>query len=54
MVKHETRDAAVPPVTAEAYEPPAVAWEEPFDPVAASDPLNPDCILAPELCPPPR
>jgi len=23
------------------YDPPAVAWEEEFEPVAASDPLNP-------------
>jgi hypothetical protein len=29
--------------TERGYEPPAVAWEEPFDSVAASGSLDPDC-----------
>jgi hypothetical protein len=33
----------------ERYEPPAVEWEEPFDSVAASGPLDPDCETNPQL-----
>jgi hypothetical protein len=42
--------AAGPEASGTPYEPPAVEWEEPFDPVAASDPLNPGCEIDPEAC----
>jgi hypothetical protein len=48
-MEREPKEPVVCPEPAAEYEPPAVAWEEPFDPVAAScDPLqippNPECV----------
>ncbi|HYD43102.1 MAG TPA: hypothetical protein VEB43_19875 [Anaeromyxobacter sp.] len=46
-MERDTRQTVEPPRPPERYEPPAVEWEEPFDPVALStdccNPLDPLC-----------
>ncbi len=45
-LERESRKPPDPPEVAAEYEPPAVSWEEPFEPVAASNCCNPlegDC-----------
>lgn len=49
-MERDTTRTEAPRERPEPYLPPAVEWEEPFDPIADScDPLNPD---RPEWCPP--
>lgn len=51
-MESETSEIGAPAAKAERYEPPAVEWDEPFDAVAASDPMDPECPVNPEACRP--
>lgn len=46
-MERDTKMIEAPKPKAETYEPPAVEWEEPFDPISATsdccNPLEPGC-----------
>lgn len=48
-MERDTKTSEGPRPKPERYDPPAVEWEEPFDSVAASGPLDPDCETNPQL-----